>query len=152
MATCSSILVCTIPWTEESGGLQSMGLQRVRYNWHFHFHLVIYKEINNRHLIKPSNKFSVFFDLLVIDDLLLSWNPCMLLPMFPLVSLAAWFQCTFWLLSSFPQGFIFVLLFLTLYTLFQEYVMFRKHWKKEIALLYTTDLFVIVYQPQTHFP
>ena len=152
MATCSSILVCTIPWTEESGGLQSMGLQRVRYNWHFHFHLVIYKEINNRHLIKPSNKFSVFFDLLVIGDLLLSWNPCMLLPMFPLVSLAAWFQCTFWLLSSFPQGFIFVLLFLTLHTLFQEYVMFRKHWKKEIALLYTTDLFVIVYQPQTHFP
>ena len=43
MATCSSILVCRIPWTEESGGLQSMGLQRVRYNWHFYFYLVIYK-------------------------------------------------------------------------------------------------------------
>ena len=26
MATHSSILVCDIPWTEESGGLQSMGL------------------------------------------------------------------------------------------------------------------------------
>ena len=30
MATHSSILTWKIPWTEESGGLQSMGLQRVR--------------------------------------------------------------------------------------------------------------------------
>ena len=29
MATHSSILAWTIPWTEEPGGLQSMGLQRV---------------------------------------------------------------------------------------------------------------------------
>ena len=29
MATHSSILACMIPWTEEPGGLQSMGLQRV---------------------------------------------------------------------------------------------------------------------------
>ena len=28
MATHSSILAWTIPWTEEPGGLQSMGLQR----------------------------------------------------------------------------------------------------------------------------
>ena len=33
MATGSSILPWEIPWTEESGGLQSMGLQRVRHNW-----------------------------------------------------------------------------------------------------------------------
>ena len=33
MATHSSILACRIPWTEEPGGLQSMGLQRVRHNW-----------------------------------------------------------------------------------------------------------------------
>ena len=30
MATHSSILAWEIPWTEEPGGLQSMGLQRVR--------------------------------------------------------------------------------------------------------------------------
>ena len=30
MATHSSILAYKIPWTEELGGLQSMGLQRVR--------------------------------------------------------------------------------------------------------------------------
>ena len=29
MATCSSVLAWKIPWTEEPGGLQSMGLQRV---------------------------------------------------------------------------------------------------------------------------
>ena len=32
MATQSSILVWRIPWTEESGRLQSMGLQRVRHD------------------------------------------------------------------------------------------------------------------------
>ena len=32
MATHSSILAWRIPWTEESGGLQSMGLQRVRHD------------------------------------------------------------------------------------------------------------------------
>ena len=32
MATHSSILARRIPWTEETGGLQSMGLQRVRHD------------------------------------------------------------------------------------------------------------------------
>ena len=32
MATHSSILAWRIAWTEEPGGLQSMGLQRVRHN------------------------------------------------------------------------------------------------------------------------
>ena len=32
MATPSSILAWRIPWTEEPGGLQSMGSQRVRHN------------------------------------------------------------------------------------------------------------------------
>ena len=32
MATHSDILAWKIPWTEEFGGLQSMGLQRVRHN------------------------------------------------------------------------------------------------------------------------
>ena len=33
MATHSSILAWRIPWTEEPGGLQFMGSQRVRHNW-----------------------------------------------------------------------------------------------------------------------
>ena len=33
MATHSSVLAWRIPWTEEPGGLQSMGLQRVVQDW-----------------------------------------------------------------------------------------------------------------------
>ena len=33
MATHSSILAWRIPWTVEPGGLQSMGIQRIRHNW-----------------------------------------------------------------------------------------------------------------------
>ena len=33
MATHSSILVWKIPWTEEPGGLQSMGSQTVGHDW-----------------------------------------------------------------------------------------------------------------------
>ena len=33
IATHSSILAWEIPWTEEPGGLQSMGSQRLRHNW-----------------------------------------------------------------------------------------------------------------------
>ena len=33
MATHSSLLAWRIPWTEEPGGLQSMGLQRVGHDW-----------------------------------------------------------------------------------------------------------------------
>ena len=33
MATHSTILACRIPWTEEPGGLQSTGSQKVRKNW-----------------------------------------------------------------------------------------------------------------------
>ena len=36
MATHSSILAWTIPWTEEPGGLQSTGSQRVGHNWAWH--------------------------------------------------------------------------------------------------------------------
>ena len=33
MATHSSTLAWRIPWTEEPGGLQSLGSQRVRHDW-----------------------------------------------------------------------------------------------------------------------
>ena len=46
MTTDSSLVPWRIPWTEESGGLQSMGLQRVRHNRsnlaHTHMHIYIY--------------------------------------------------------------------------------------------------------------
>ena len=43
VATHSSILAWKIPWTEEPGRLQSMGSQRVRYNWP----TSLYSVINN---------------------------------------------------------------------------------------------------------
>ena len=33
MTTCSSILAWKIPWAEQAGGLQSIGLQKIRHNW-----------------------------------------------------------------------------------------------------------------------
>ena len=49
MAGHSSILAWEIPGTEEPGGLQSMGLQRIRHNWATeHAHTTIYK-IDNQH-------------------------------------------------------------------------------------------------------
>ena len=39
MATHSSILAWRIPWTEEPGGLQSMGSQRVGHGWTTNHHL-----------------------------------------------------------------------------------------------------------------
>ena len=42
MATHSSILAWRIPWTEEPGGLQSMGLQRVGHDWVTNIHTHTY--------------------------------------------------------------------------------------------------------------
>ena len=44
MATHSSIFAWRIPWTEEPGGLQSIGSQRVRHDW-------VTKHTHNTHLI-----------------------------------------------------------------------------------------------------
>ena len=38
MATHFSVIAWRIPRTEEPGSLQSLGLQRVGYDLHFHFH------------------------------------------------------------------------------------------------------------------
>ena len=51
MATHSNILAWRIPWTEEPGGLQSMGLQTVGHNWaseHTHTHTHTYTHMKER--------------------------------------------------------------------------------------------------------
>ena len=52
MAPHSSTLAWKIPWTEEHGGLQSMGSLRVRHYWatHFHFSLSCIGEGNGNPL------------------------------------------------------------------------------------------------------
>ena len=47
MATHSSVLLWRILWTEEPGELQSMGSQRVRYDW-----------VNNTHTYHARTKYS----------------------------------------------------------------------------------------------
>ena len=42
MAIHSSILAWEIPWTEDPGGLQSMGPQRVRHNWVANYYYFIF--------------------------------------------------------------------------------------------------------------
>ena len=56
MATHSSILAGMIPWTEETGGLQSMGSQRVGHNW-------------------ATNTFTHFTIILILSYILISLFP-----------------------------------------------------------------------------
>ena len=49
MATYSSILAWRIPWTEDPGGPQSMGSQRVEHDW-----VTNTFTFTRRHLIKPT--------------------------------------------------------------------------------------------------
>ena len=60
MATHSSILAWRIPWTEEAGGLQSMGSQRVRHDWATNTDRYF-----NRWFINISSFFSSQFQLLL---------------------------------------------------------------------------------------
>ena len=47
MATHSSVLAWRIPWTEEPGGVQSMGSPRVRHNWATNTFIYVYLYINH---------------------------------------------------------------------------------------------------------
>ena len=57
MATHSSILAWRIPWTEEPGGLQSMGSQRVR---HFAAELISGLYLASTHQFKKRKKWNLF--------------------------------------------------------------------------------------------
>jgi len=51
LATHSSVLAYRIPWTEEPGRLQSMGLQRVRHSCATNFHFLSITIINGINII-----------------------------------------------------------------------------------------------------
>ena len=55
MATHSSIFAWRIPWTEEPGGLQSTGLQRVGYDWATSLSLYIYNMLYESRLIRSQD-------------------------------------------------------------------------------------------------
>ena len=56
MATHSSILAWRILWTEEPGGLQSVGLQRVRTLWLSRHVYMIFREISFKPLFRKKEK------------------------------------------------------------------------------------------------
>ena len=58
MATRSSILAWKIPWTEEPGGLQSMGLQRLGHDW-AHTRALTYAWIHRMYLSSPHSLDSI---------------------------------------------------------------------------------------------
>ena len=71
MAAHSSILAWRIQWTEEPGGLQSTGSQRVRHDWVTNIHTHVYKSFSTmfgKHLIiifflkQNGNKWKLYHD------------------------------------------------------------------------------------------
>ena len=76
MATHSSILALKIPWTEEPGGLKSMGLQRVRHvlvTEHAHLSC-IHKYTHVYTTAYTFGSTPVTFTLLIYFSLLCSYN------------------------------------------------------------------------------
>ena len=65
MATRSSTLAWKIPWTEESGRLQSMGLQRVRHNWAtwLYFKPLLYRSEKYPKYLSYPVEFSIFVQI-----------------------------------------------------------------------------------------
>ena len=73
MAAHSSTLSWKIPWTEEPGRLQSMGLQRVGHDWATSLHIVDYVRLSFKWMAKSFsytyiNSFSDDFFILVNID------------------------------------------------------------------------------------
>ena len=90
MATHSNILAWRIPWTEEPGGLQSMGLQRIRHDWatythtHTHSHS-IYSYYKILHIFSMWYNIPLWFIHFVHDSLhLLGSDPSISPPLYPL--------------------------------------------------------------------
>ena len=100
MATHSSILAWTIAWTEGPGGLQSVGFQRVRFDWvtnTFIFHIAIVVQLLSRvqlfatsctaacqAFLSTTNSWSLlklmFIELVMPSNHLILCRPLLLLP------------------------------------------------------------------------
>ena len=66
MATHSSILAWEIPWTEEPGGLQSMGLQRVRHQ----------AQSDQAHMLQSLTLFMIFYEEMGTSFDRINWGIC----------------------------------------------------------------------------
>ena len=64
MAPYSSTLAWRIPWREEPGRLQSVGLQRVGYNWVTSLHFTLIKKMPlSKWIFLPPNKMKLIFQV-----------------------------------------------------------------------------------------
>ena len=75
MATHSSILAWRIPGTEESGGLQSMGLQRVGHNWATNSFTFMYM----MYVCTSVMRCNMHILLYIIDELINHFEICLLI-------------------------------------------------------------------------
>ena len=138
MATHSSILAWRIPWTEELGGLQSMGLQRVRNNWsHLARLCTLLDPWYSTHSTKcPGAKcFSLTVRWTVV--FLWIWTTCVLL-LEPVVEkdvfiLYSWWvlPCGGWFTSQTHQAL--TILFCGICNFFKKFIYFRLCWNFIIA-------------------
>ena len=67
MATSSSILAWRIPWIEEPGGLQSLGLQRDGYDWATDHHHS-YSSLQMSHFVGENSIFLTLFSLEKVNN------------------------------------------------------------------------------------
>ena len=77
MATHSSVLAWRIPWTEGPGGLQSLGLQRVRHDWAINTHVHTLWLYLLSFMSQPKERrhdTHEYFIILILVDLLLHLN------------------------------------------------------------------------------
>ena len=69
MAIHSSTLARKIPWTEEPGGLQSMGLQRVEHDWATSLHSLVRLYCNFKIIFKWEKVvLEMYLDYLIIEN------------------------------------------------------------------------------------
>ena len=103
MATHSSILAWRIPWTEDPGGLQSMGSQRVGHNWsdlarthRFTWPNVLYRSPRVQHRVLRCNKLHPqgAFSNLAVSFLPPVGQTCTRCPPFPCFSPLTALTCT----------------------------------------------------------
>ena len=88
MATHSSIFAWGIPWTEEPGGLQYIGSQRVGHDWSnlaltcacTYIRMCIYTYISSSHTLVSSSQTYVYFHLIPFFRILLFQNVEYLIP------------------------------------------------------------------------
>ena len=63
MTTHSSTLAWEIPWTEEPGGLQSMGLQRVGHDWSTSLSIRAKNQLNSSRIVAGAAATALNYEL-----------------------------------------------------------------------------------------